>query len=236
MQVVKIHQQVASEQGIITCIQQIYRDAGFRGFYRGFTTALPLDASRGMYLTAYELLKVQLAKLGHTCSSFVGSALEVPLPGRASLQMDAPSHGKATPAPMTSYVNPHAVESSASAAVASDSWNPESMSIRMAAAGLSGICCWLIIYPVDVVKSRLQSDYRGLKYSGASDCILQAYREGGIRVFYRGLVMNVIRAGPVSAATLSTYELVKDILLKKDASGNYTASFVTACAKSTDRV
>mmetsp|Transcript_25180 Transcript_25180/g.41956 ORF Transcript_25180/g.41956 Transcript_25180/m.41956 type:complete len:282 (-) Transcript_25180:1005-1850(-) len=57
--IVKIRQQVkgASSQSIAHCIEEISRTKGPRGFYRGYSTMLVLDASRGLYLTIYEYMK-----------------------------------------------------------------------------------------------------------------------------------------------------------------------------------
>ena len=78
------------------------------------------------------------------------------------------------------------------------------------AGGVSGIAAWVITYPFDVVKSRLQVD--GVtsepKYKGIVDCFSKSYRSDGITVFVRGLNSTVIRAFPTNAATWCTYTLV----------------------------
>lgn len=75
------------------------------------------------------------------------------------------------------------------------------------AGGMSGISAWMLTYPVDVVKSRLQVDgmYGDYRYSGIADCFKKSYREvGGVKVFFKGLNSTLIRAFPVNAATFVT--------------------------------
>lgn len=80
------------------------------------------------------------------------------------------------------------------------------------AGGLSGMLAWVVTYPFDVVKSRVQSDGVGgtkLQYTGMMDCIRKSYQEGGARVFFRGLNATLLRAFPVNAATFLTVELIQ---------------------------
>lgn len=78
------------------------------------------------------------------------------------------------------------------------------------AGGFSGIVAWVVTYPFDVVKSRLQVD--GVKterqYKGIVDCFRKSYRADGPSVFVRGLNSTLIRAFPTNAATFCTYTLV----------------------------
>jgi len=71
------------------------------------------------------------------------------------------------------------------------------------AGGIAGMSSWLVSYPVDVVKSRIQSDgaFGPTKYTGIVDCVRQSVREEGPRVFSRGLTSTMIRAFPTNAAT-----------------------------------
>ena len=62
---------------------------------------------------------------------------------------------------------------------------------------------------MDVVKNRVQLDSQSLLYSDALDCARKTYREGGVRVFFRGLSMTVLRAAPVAVAILTSYEYIK---------------------------
>lgn len=80
----------------------------------------------------------------------------------------------------------------------------------MMAGGLCGVAGWVCVYPLDVVKTRLQIDGAGSarEYTGALDCIAKSYRQGGVRVFFRGITATVVRAFPCNAATLMAYALI----------------------------
>jgi solute carrier family 25 carnitine/acylcarnitine transporter 20/29 len=74
------------------------------------------------------------------------------------------------------------------------------------AGGLAGVTMWSVIIPIDVIKTRLQSDCLGVQYKGIVDCIIKTYQTGGIRTFYRGLFVCCVRAFPCNAAILAVYK------------------------------
>ncbi|XP_063363145.1 mitochondrial basic amino acids transporter-like [Cydia amplana] len=61
------------------------------------------------------------------------------------------------------------------------------------AGGVAGALSWVLLYPVDVVKSRLQGDVVG-RYAGAWDCFKQSVRSDGWRCLGRGLSAVTLRA------------------------------------------
>ncbi|KAM8971950.1 LOW QUALITY PROTEIN: solute carrier family 25 member 48 [Pelodytes ibericus] len=74
--------------------------------------------------------------------------------------------------------------------------------------GVAGAISWGTATPMDVIKSRLQADgVYSKKYKGVTDCILQSYRNEGLKVFFRGITINALRGFPMSAAMFLTYEL-----------------------------
>jgi solute carrier family 25 carnitine/acylcarnitine transporter 20/29 len=68
---------------------------------------------------------------------------------------------------------------------------PEPLKI-MFTGGLSGAISWLFIYPSDVIKTRMQSD--NLKYNSISYLIKDTYQKYGIKFFYNGIHLAIIRA------------------------------------------
>jgi len=78
--------------------------------------------------------------------------------------------------------------------------NPSAFYTLMA-GGLAGTFSWVISFPIDVVKSRLQVD--GIdgkpKYSGAVDCMKKSYKTEGLAFFTRGLNSTLLRAFPMNA-------------------------------------
>lgn len=89
----------------------------------------------------------------------------------------------------------------------------ESPTALLAAGGGAGVFCWILSYPFDVIKSRIQSvppkPYRGHdKYRGIMDCARKSYNKGGWYVFFRGLNSSIVRAFPVNAVTFFVYEMI----------------------------
>ena len=75
------------------------------------------------------------------------------------------------------------------------------------AGGISGINAWIVTYPFDVVKSRIQVDgVQGPRqYTGMINCFKKSYHADGWRVFFRGLNSTLVRAFPTNAATFLTF-------------------------------
>ncbi|KAG8002852.1 Solute carrier family 25 member 45 [Nibea albiflora] len=75
------------------------------------------------------------------------------------------------------------------------------------AGGSAGIVTWAFATPMDVIKARLQmSGAGGREYNGVLHCIRVSVREEGLRVLFKGLLLNSLRAFPVNAITFLTYE------------------------------
>lgn len=77
----------------------------------------------------------------------------------------------------------------------------------MMAGGVAGVVTWACATPMDVVKARLQmSGASGRQYNGVLHCVRVSVREEGVRVFFKGLLLNSLRAFPVNAVTFLSYE------------------------------
>ncbi|KAG8228603.1 hypothetical protein J437_LFUL009308 [Ladona fulva] len=75
--------------------------------------------------------------------------------------------------------------------------------------GTAGILSWACIIPLDVLKSRIQADdTRSPTYSGIYDCFKKSYQNDGWKVFGRGFWVMCLRAFPVNAVSLLSYEFV----------------------------
>lgn len=75
----------------------------------------------------------------------------------------------------------------------------------------SGIALWSVIYPIDVVKSRIQVS-RNVRDMNLFMHILDISRKEGFLVLYSGLQPTLIRTIPASAALFLSYEWTKKIL------------------------
>jgi solute carrier family 25 carnitine/acylcarnitine transporter 20/29 len=94
-----------------------------------------------------------------------------------------------------------------------------SLSDRMIAACSSGIACWAVIFPFDVLRSRVYQ--RAILLDGntgsAWDLSRSMYvHQGGLKPFYRGFGVTVLRAGPVAAAVLPVYDTTLEWLNKNN--------------------
>lgn len=71
--------------------------------------------------------------------------------------------------------------------------------------GLAGEMLWLASYPLDVIKSKMQTDGFGAEqqYKTMRGAFAQVWAREGIRGFWRGLVPTLTRAMPVSAGTFA---------------------------------
>ena len=85
--------------------------------------------------------------------------------------------------------------------------------VTLVGGGLAGCVAWLVSYPFDVVKSRLQADgVDKVRYSGLLDCFRKSYQAEGISVFGKGLGSALVRAFPVNAATFTAVEMYRYLL------------------------
>ncbi|XP_053214689.1 mitochondrial basic amino acids transporter-like isoform X2 [Panonychus citri] len=82
--------------------------------------------------------------------------------------------------------------------------NPEETSETklLMAGGLAGALSWLFIYPIDVIKTKIQTE--GAKYDHSLiKCTKSMYKDSslGWRIFFRGFTPTLVRAFPVNAVT-----------------------------------
>ncbi|TPX71896.1 hypothetical protein SpCBS45565_g00989 [Spizellomyces sp. 'palustris'] len=82
------------------------------------------------------------------------------------------------------------------------------------AGGLAGVVAWLVTYPFDVVKTRLQSVEQETKplYKGTFHCMRTIIRSEGWGVLFSGWGATAIRAFPTNAATFYAVCWAKNIL------------------------
>ncbi|OJD24674.1 hypothetical protein ACJ73_03962 [Blastomyces percursus] len=78
--------------------------------------------------------------------------------------------------------------------------------VKVAAyGGLAGEALWLASYPLDVIKSKMQSDGFGAqqKFAGTIDCFKKTFAAEGLGGFWKGIGPTLLRAMPVSAGTFA---------------------------------
>jgi len=80
----------------------------------------------------------------------------------------------------------------------------------------AGYVLWSVIYPIDVIKSRMQTDgfspSDGQKYRSAVHCVRTVWRAEGISAFTRGLGPTLIRSPFANGATFLGFEMASRLL------------------------
>ena len=81
----------------------------------------------------------------------------------------------------------------------------------MVAGAAAGVAMWIPVFPVDTIKSRLQSSPQRPTIGGV---IRQIYTQNGLRGFFPGMAPAVARAIPANAATFLGVELAQQAMSK----------------------
>ncbi|EED20632.1 mitochondrial RNA splicing protein, putative [Talaromyces stipitatus ATCC 10500] len=85
---------------------------------------------------------------------------------------------------------------------------------NMLAGAIAGIAEHSVMYPVDLLKTRmqiLQSTISG-PYSGITNALSNIYRIEGWRTLWKGVSSVIVGAGPAHAIYFGTYEVVKELV------------------------
>ncbi|KAI8320096.1 mitochondrial carrier, partial [Martensiomyces pterosporus] len=81
---------------------------------------------------------------------------------------------------------------------------------HMLAGGICGVVSWLLIFPVDLIKSTMQSQVlkpRDAQMFGSSwQCMRDIYGRMGLSGLYRGVSVSLIRAFPLHGLNFVVYE------------------------------
>ena len=79
------------------------------------------------------------------------------------------------------------------------------LSALVGTGGAAGVAMWIPVFPVDTVKSRLQTaEGAGVTLAGV---VRELYAKGGVRAFFPGFWPALARAVPANAATFLGVEL-----------------------------
>lgn len=91
---------------------------------------------------------------------------------------------------------------------------------KLIVGGIAGVIGTTCIFPLDMVKTRLQASGQGgsIKYTGPVDVIRRMYVGEGVRGFYRGLVANLIGVTPEKAIKLAVNDQCREYF--QDSDGN----------------
>ncbi|PWA28066.1 hypothetical protein CCH79_00012114 [Gambusia affinis] len=90
----------------------------------------------------------------------------------------------------------------------------------MFSGGFGGACLWLVVYPIDCVKSRIQVYSLAGRQDGFMKTFMSVIRTEGFTALYSGLTPTMIRTFPANGALFLAYELSLD---EKDISEKTTS-------------
>ncbi|KAF9305700.1 hypothetical protein BGZ74_009248 [Mortierella antarctica] len=109
------------------------------------------------------------------------------------------------------HIRPHPAAGPGATATTTQLKGPGPM-VHFFAGGLCGVFSWLVVFPIDLVKSVIQKEVliTHPKYSGALDCAKDIVRREGVRGLYRGLSVTCYRAMPIHSLNFLVYEAVMD--------------------------
>jgi len=95
-----------------------------------------------------------------------------------------------------------------------DSHNPRAFE-RLLSGACAGICSQLVVYPLEITKTRLALAPLGI-YTGIIDCIKKTYRNEGSLGLYKGLQASIIGVMPYAAIDLAIYNTLRDRYIQKN--------------------
>jgi len=84
----------------------------------------------------------------------------------------------------------------------------------MLAGGFAGVVGWLTCYPLDLIKSRLQTNLNEQYlpgYRGILQCSKEVILEAGLKGLFKGIIPTLIRALPVNCACVLAYEYTLEL-------------------------
>jgi len=101
---------------------------------------------------------------------------------------------------------------------------------RFLAGSMAGGVSQSVIYPMEVMKTRLALRKTN-EFTGIIDCAKQLYQTGGLRVFYRGYIPNLLGILPYAGIDLAVYETLKQKYLSRyGANGDNVPPAITLLA------
>ncbi len=80
------------------------------------------------------------------------------------------------------------------------------------AGGTGGTMYWAFNYPFDYVKTLMQTDnLNDPKYKSMLQCFRDRYNAHGVRGFFKGYLICMMRSFPVNAAAIVTYRTMQKL-------------------------
>ena len=87
----------------------------------------------------------------------------------------------------------------------------EGFQLHLFAAMASGLITTTAANPIDVIKTRYMSDSTN-RYPSPLVCVVETYREGGIRAFFKGWTPSYWRLGPHTVFSFLLIERIRSFM------------------------
>lgn len=100
-------------------------------------------------------------------------------------------------------------------AIKSEAYGELDIGKRFIAGSIAGSLSQTVIYPLEVLKTRLCLRHTG-QYKGVIDAALKIFYHEGIKAFYRGYLPNLIGIIPYAGIDLAVYEVSVNKSLRRD--------------------
>jgi len=85
---------------------------------------------------------------------------------------------------------------------------------RMMAGALAGATAQSVIYPLEMVKTRLAVCPKG-QYNGITDTLRKVYVQEGLKAFYKGMLPSMLGILPYAGVDITAFELLKEWLIEE---------------------
>lgn len=99
-------------------------------------------------------------------------------------------------------------------------WRFAEQAYRFSLGSIAGACGATAVYPIDLVKTRMQNQRAVLAnerlYANSFDCFIKVIKNEGPRGLYRGLIPQLVGVSPEKAIKLTTNDFVRDLFSDKD--------------------
>jgi len=90
------------------------------------------------------------------------------------------------------------------------------ISLIFVIGSISGIFYWITCFPVDVMKTKMQTDnLQNPQYKSAIDCARKTYNKVGLKGFFNGFAPCMLRAVPVNGGVFALYEMLFRLITGK---------------------
>uniref|UniRef100_A0A8C6UHN1 Solute carrier family 25 member 15a n=1 Tax=Neogobius melanostomus TaxID=47308 RepID=A0A8C6UHN1_9GOBI len=85
----------------------------------------------------------------------------------------------------------------------------------MFSGGFGGACLWLVVFPIDCVKSRIQVYSLAGRQEGFMKTFRAIVRQEGVAALYSGLTATMIRTFPANGALFLAYEFSRKFMMDR---------------------